>query len=222
MIVARTKNKATYSIRPLKDKQIIVSARTILFALTVGFCSLSTTSLAVESSEAVTVTPLLKTRTVWDGKPLAWPQGKAEVTALRVEVAPGAETGWHRHSVPSFAVMLEGSLEVRLLDGRTKRLKAGDVLAEVVDTAHNGRNIGSTPVKLVVFYAGLANHRHTTKSTLKPIGGERDAHGCIGSAGYRWCARENACVRPWELAKQKDFPLSAENIEAYCASAVNN
>ena len=73
---------------------------------------------------------------------------------LLIEIAPGGETGWHLHPVPSFGMVLEGELEVSLKDGQRKRLKAGDALAEVVNTAHNGRNIGNAPVKLVVFYAG--------------------------------------------------------------------
>jgi hypothetical protein len=30
------------------------------------------------------------------------------------------------------------------------------------------------------------------------VGGDRDAHGCIGSAGYTWCAVKNKCLRPFE------------------------
>ncbi len=30
------------------------------------------------------------------------------------------------------------------------------------------------------------------------VGGDKDIHGCIGSAGYTWCAGKNKCVRPWE------------------------
>ena len=33
------------------------------------------------------------------------------------------------------------------------------------------------------------------------VGGDRDIHGCIGSAGYTWNASENKCVRPWENPK---------------------
>ena len=31
-----------------------------------------------------------------------------------------------------------------------------------------------------------------------PLGGDRDAHGCIGSAGYVWSEVLSACIRPWE------------------------
>lgn len=37
--------------------------------------------------------PVLKTKTSWDGKDIEYPQGKAEVTGMIVEIAPGGETG---------------------------------------------------------------------------------------------------------------------------------
>lgn len=48
------------------------------------------------------------------------------------------------------------------------------------------------------------------------VGNDRDAHGCIGSAGYAWCARENACVRPWELAAERGFEGSPAAFQAHC------
>jgi len=29
-------------------------------------------------------------------------------------------------------------------------------------------------------------------------GGDKDEHGCIGSAGYTWCAEKQKCLRSWE------------------------
>jgi putative lipoprotein len=48
-------------------------------------------------------------------------------------------------------------------------------------------------------------------------GADRDEHGCIGSAGYSWCAKEDRCVRPWELAKEKGFPSTEEAFRTYCS-----
>ena len=192
-----------------------------LFLFVVALCCVNANTSALDASEAVKVVPLLKTTTTWDGQPIVWPQGRAEVTAMQVEVAPGAQTGWHSHSVPSFAVMLEGMLEVRLKDGRTKRLRSGDVLAEVVNTLHNGRNVGTVPVKLVVFYAGIEGQGHTIKAPLA-LGADREAYGCIGSAGYTWCAKERACVRPWELARQKGFSADAKHVQHYCSGTQNS
>lgn len=30
------------------------------------------------------------------------------------------------------------------------------------------------------------------------VGGDRDIHGCIGSAGYSWCQAKEKCLRVWE------------------------
>ena len=112
---------------------------------------------ALDPANGVRVTSLAKETTSWDGKPIVYPAGQAEMTALLIEIAPGAQTGWHCHLVPNFAYMLEGTLELVLDDGRMKRLNAGDALSEVVNRSHNGRNVGSAPAKLVVFYTGAAD-----------------------------------------------------------------
>jgi hypothetical protein len=36
--------------------------------------------------------------------------------------------------------------------------------------------------------------------TQELVGNDRDEHGCIGSAGYTWCAAKNKCLRTWEEA----------------------
>jgi quercetin dioxygenase-like cupin family protein len=120
-------------------------------------------AFALEQSASVKVTKLMQTPSSWNGAPLAYPSGQAEITGMLIEIAPGAETGWHLHSVPSFGYILEGELEVSLKDGAVKRLAAGQALAEVVNTLHNGRNVGRGPVKLVVFYAGAVGSTLTTK-----------------------------------------------------------
>lgn len=30
------------------------------------------------------------------------------------------------------------------------------------------------------------------------VGGDKDEHGCIGSAGYSWCEEKQKCLRGWE------------------------
>lgn len=118
---------------------------------------------SLEPSAAVKVQPVLNTNFSWDGKPIEYPSGKAEVVGMMVEIAPGGETGWHLHPIPSFAMVLEGELELQLKSGLVKRLKAGEALAEVVNTVHNGRNVGCVPVRLVVFYIGLEGEQQTVR-----------------------------------------------------------
>jgi len=47
-------------------------------------------------------------------------------------------------------------------------------------------------------------------------GADRDAHGCIASAGYKWCAKTNRCERPWELAAKEKFEKSEEAFNHFC------
>lgn len=132
------------------------------------FASISSLAFSIDATEAVKVTPLLKTQKSWNGEAIVYPEGQAEVTVILIEVAPGGETGWHFHPVPSFGMVLEGELKVELKTGETLFLKAGEAASEVVDVLHNGHNIGDVPVKLVVFYAGNSKDRLTiSESDLK-------------------------------------------------------
>jgi hypothetical protein len=57
-------------------------------------------------------------------------------------------------------------------------------------------------------------------SPMPVVGGQRDAHGCLPAAGYSWCVKENACVRPWELAAKKGFPNGDKAaFDAYCTAS---
>jgi hypothetical protein len=42
------------------------------------------------------------------------------------------------------------------------------------------------------------NNSNTNQNTNQVLGGDRDAHGCIGSAGYTWCEIKAKCLRTWE------------------------
>jgi len=58
-----------------------------------------------------------------------------------------------------------------------------------------------------------------TKASMQQpsaVGSDRDEHGCIASAGYRWCEAEKECVRPWELLKRVGRENSPEAFDEYC------
>jgi hypothetical protein len=57
---------------------------------------------------------------------------------------------------------------------------------------------------------------HTKTEETKMVGDDKDHHGCIPSAGYQWCGKENKCVRSWELAQEKSLENTAEAFESYC------
>ena len=42
------------------------------------------------------------------------------------------------------------------------------------------------------------NSNLPTNSVEPVVGGDKDEHGCIGSAGYSWCRPLDKCIRIWE------------------------
>ena len=133
----------------------------------IAFALLACSSFAFADAEAykkeIAVTPLLKTQTDAAGKAIVYPTGSPEVTAVRVEIPPGAQTGWHKHPVPCFAYILEGELHVQIDGGETKILKAGEAYAETVDALHNGMNQGTVPVKLVMFATSASGQPYAVR-----------------------------------------------------------
>jgi hypothetical protein len=59
---------------------------------------------------------------------------------------------------------------------------------------------------VLVLLGGCANpyQKRTAVPAVYPandqalVGNDRDAHGCIGSAGYSWCEAKQKCLRIWE------------------------
>jgi len=119
------------------------------------------TACASDSISKPTAATLIKTISSWDGKAIRYPEGQAEITGMMIEIPVGQQTHWHLHPVPSFGMVTEGTLEVKLKDGKTKQVNEGETLVEVVNTVHQGRNIGSKPVKILIFYTGVVGSNLT-------------------------------------------------------------
>ncbi len=103
-----------------------------------------------------TATPILQSGTTVAGAPINYPKtDSAEVTALRVDIGPGGETGRHMHPYPTFVYVLEGTIDVEMEGGAPRSYKAGDSFLEVVNTWHNGKNNGTATAKLLVVFAGV-------------------------------------------------------------------
>ena len=110
---------------------------------------------AGQSQDYPTARPILTSGTTVTGETIRYPtDGAAEITAAIVNIAPGQSTGLHRHGVPLFAYMLAGELTVDYGAKGKRDYKAGDGFLEAMDTAHDGRNTGTTPVSILVVYMG--------------------------------------------------------------------
>jgi quercetin dioxygenase-like cupin family protein len=133
--------------------------------LLVSYAALGREPTTSEYEQGVKVTPLLKTATTTLGQLIEYPKtARPEVTALEVEIAPGKETGWHKHPVPGYAYMLSGTLTIEMEDGKHFQFEAGKAFVEVINTLHNGKNLGTEPVRLVVFFIGEAGKPFTIRA----------------------------------------------------------
>jgi quercetin dioxygenase-like cupin family protein len=134
----------------------------LLFIACLGsFAAQGSTASAQEVSYQNLVTPVLATSETVLGEKLAYPSGApAKVTAVIVTVAPGGQTGWHRHPVPLFAYILDGTLAVDYGSHGKRTCNAGDAIMEAMRAPHNGTNSGATPVRILAVYMGAEGLRN--------------------------------------------------------------
>lgn len=122
-------------------------------ALAVGAAALSASPAQAFDSggKPVVVTPLMSTTTTASGQPITLPQTNAEVIVSTYDIAPGATLPVHKHPFPRYAYVLAGDLRVTNTDTKkSDTYKAGDFIIEMIGQWHQGTNIGTTPVKLLV------------------------------------------------------------------------
>jgi len=74
---------------------------------------------------------------------------------MEITLQPGQQTGWHTHPVPLFGYILEGELTVDYGPKGQRIYRKGDGLAEAMNEAHNGRNAGQNPVKILAVFVGM-------------------------------------------------------------------
>jgi quercetin dioxygenase-like cupin family protein len=145
------------SFRPLPKKTATALAL-------IGFFLLTSLAWAADYNAGVSATVLQKTSVTGNGEKITYLQtDRAEVTAMTVDLAPGAETGWHQHPVPVYAYVVAGNLTVELEDGKVLNFRAGEAIIEVVNTLHIGKNKGMEPVRLAVFYLGSEGQANVIK-----------------------------------------------------------
>ena len=131
------------------------------------------TTVSVFAEQDVTSTAVMKGSTTISGQKIEYPKtDKAEMASVLIEIQPGKESGRHMHPVPTYVHILEGTLTVEFEDGSRQAFKAGSGFLEVVNTWHNGKNLGEVPVRFLVVFAGeegqpnlVRPEKHKTSTT---------------------------------------------------------
>lgn len=114
--------------------------------------------VAAAADGEVVSTKILQTSETNTGDPIVYPvTDSPQVTVAIVEIAPGASTPEHKHPYPLVGYILQGMLEVTAEDGTVNVYKEGDALVEALGKNHHGRNIGDTPVRVLITVMGVAD-----------------------------------------------------------------
>lgn len=67
--------------------------------------------------------------------------------------------------------------------------------------------------------ADNAAEEPTTPQQETMVGGDRDEHGCIGSAGYTWSALRGECIQVFEVGTRLN-PMDVEQEEAVISAFI--
>ena len=76
------------------------------------------------------------------------------VTVYRVEIAPGAAAGKHRHPVDTLVYVLEGTVTLEQEGQGPRTLRAGEVAQEVPGVIYNAKSPGTGPATVLVVSLG--------------------------------------------------------------------
>lgn len=125
-------------------------AATLILTLLFGSCA------SRKSFSTINAETLLKTSQSWNGTELpSYSNGTPEITILKISIPSGASLKPHKHPYINAGVLVKGELTVMTETDQTLHLKEGDSIAELVNTWHYGKNTGSGPAEIIVFYAGI-------------------------------------------------------------------
>lgn len=89
------------------------------------------------------------------GQKIVYPDFKdAKVSMMKITFPPGESTGWHKHTIPVFSYILQGTLSIETEDHKFLEFKEGSSFAEMVNVYHNGSNKGDKDLIAFVIYLG--------------------------------------------------------------------
>jgi quercetin dioxygenase-like cupin family protein len=96
-----------------------------------------------------------------------------ETRFVRVEVAPGAESPMHRTPhINDYLIALSGELTMRLEDGSSCRIEAGDMFVQLAGW-HSWKNEGSEPFVMAGVIIGIQTDENVPYGVEKAKGGIR-------------------------------------------------
>jgi len=139
----------------MPNRLLSTSCAVALLALLLAFAPARAEGPTADVHEGAGTRMVLDTSTTVTNEPIRYPTGApAKITAVEITLEPGQQTGWHIHPVPLFGYILEGELTVDYGPHGKRIYRKGEGLAEAMNEAHNGRNTGAGPLKILAVFVG--------------------------------------------------------------------
>jgi len=77
-------------------------------------------------------------------------------------------------------------------------------------------------ILLVIVGIVIGIYYYVMTNSEELVGGDKDEHGCIGSAGYTWNETKQKCVREWEEEMKQDCIALGCPSESIFAGSINS
>ena len=132
--------------------------RVVIFAAAVAAAA---ASQPVPSSPQSTTVPISTYEVPQD-------KGQQEVQILKRTFPAGSSSGWHVHPGVETAYLLSGEMLLEMAGQQPMRLRAGDSFTAPRGMAHNGRNFGKVPARMVITY--VVDKGAPVRSAVPPPG----------------------------------------------------
>jgi quercetin dioxygenase-like cupin family protein len=104
------------------------------------------------SASRANVTVAARASTTITGQPTGMPPAPFEAVISVTDLPPGGVLPMHKHPWPRYVYVDRGRISVTYeAAGLTREFGAGEGVIEAIDQWHEGRVVGSEPVRLVLF-----------------------------------------------------------------------
>lgn len=152
---------------------ILISILITLLCTSIGYLYFNRSNISF--SETISEAAAVETVKSKFSELKEYPNDKLPPKSIKTEKA---ETGWY------VAFVQEGS-GVSIIEARCFLVKNDKVIMQRKYIPQDNFLVGEFSAR-------------ECKIIENAVGGEKDEHGCIGSAGYSWCQEKQKCLQVWE------------------------
>ena len=129
----------------------MIKSRIYLFAILLSVFNFAS---ADSAHPGVTTELVIRSHNDWSGNILPpYLTNAPEIALMRYSIPPNTALPIHQHPSINAAYVMEGEVTVVKEGGGERTFRKGEAIIEMVGQWHYGKNQGTIPTELIVFYA---------------------------------------------------------------------